>query len=219
MGNLRLDNLVSFLNANGVRSEEAYPGKAITRIVSPVAALSVDCVNQENRTITVLAEILSPQDEGGYPCQEKAMDVCNILSQAGGICRTGSCQFLNKAGVFRVPVWAVFHMDDTLPYTLRTGTLLLPYACGFSAYQETDKTITSIHDAPWVFTVEELFPWGVMDTMEVQEPFELILHRSAGNEEYTGCVWTKRKRIAEKDGIRQIREGISNKRFLTSGDE
>lgn len=214
MGQISLTQVVSLLSAGGVRAEAAFPADRITRIVTPVAAVSLGEVDQEKSTVTALVEVLGPKESGGYACQQKALEVCNILADAGAVCRQGGCNFLSKGNVFRVQVEAVFSTAE--PFTIATGEMVLSYASGFSAEQKVDSTYTSLQNALWEFTVEEFFPWGVQDTLGVEEPFQLDV-RCAGNiERYEECTWTERKRVAEKTGIRQTRKGKANSRILTA---
>lgn len=213
MGQVSLSQVVALLSAGGVRAETAFPAERITRITEPVAAVSLGQVDQEKSTVTVLVEVLGPKESGGYACQQKALTACTILADAGAVCKQGGCTFLSKGNVFRVQVEAVFSTAE--PFTIATGTLTLSYACGFSAEQKVDSSYTSLQNAPWEFTIEEFFPWGVLVTLDPTEPFKLDV-RCAGNvERYEECTWTGQKRVAEKTGIRQIRTGKATKRILT----
>ena len=214
MGQISLMRVVSLLSAGGVRAEAAFPAERITRITEPVAAVSLGQVDQEKSTVTMLVEILGPKESGGYVCQQKAMTACTILADAGAVCKQGECAFLSKGNVFRVPVEAVFSTAET--FTIATGALKLAYACGFSAEQKVDSTYTSLEEAPWEFTIEEFFPWGVVETLYVTGPFDLNLRCGSDIERYEECTWTERKRIAEKNGIRQIRIGKAVGRILTT---
>ena len=222
MGQMILDEVTQLLLAGGIRAESAFPSERITRITEPVAAVSLEKADLSARTVTVLAEILGPQENGGYLCQKKALQACAILEEAGATCTVGGCDFLNKGNVFRVPVKATFRgmarsteLEEVPGFTIVTGPLTLTYACGFSAEQAVKSSTTSLQNAPWEFVVEEFFPWGVQDTLEADEPFMLDI-RSLGNvERYEDCSWTERKRIVEERGIRQIRKGKAEGRILT----
>ena len=215
MGRVILDRVVRELSAGGIRTETAFPATEITRIVTAVAAVSIDEVNRQKHTVTILVEIFAPQNGGGYACQDKAVDACDILEGMGAVCRQGSCSFVNKGNVFRVPVWAVFQEENVLEFEIVTGPLRLNYACGFSAEQVRGTSTESMQELPWEFTVEEFFPWGTLDTLEADEPFELYLRSDGGTEQFDDCKWTQRKRMTEERGIRQIRTGTATKRWLT----
>lgn len=223
MGKMILDRVVQLLSDSGIRAETAYPAERISRITEPVAAVSLKEADQKAHTVTVLVEILGPKEGGGYVCQKKALEVCAVLEKAGGVCCQESCDFISRGNVFRVPIRVTFRgtarsddMEKMPEFKIVTGTLTLDHACGFSAEQVLDPTVTLLQDAPWKFTVEEFFPWGILDTLETETPFTLELQSLGNVERFTGCAWTSRKRIAEELGIRQIRTGEAKKRFITS---
>ena len=221
MGTMILDKVVQLLSDGGIRAEVAYPAERITRITEPVAAVSLEKADHKSHTVTVLVEILGPKESGGYICQKKALEACAILEEAGAVCCQEGCDFLSKGNVFRVPVKAVFRgtartdeLEAMPEYEIITGTLTLDYACGFSSEQKKGSTGT-LESASWEFTVEEFFPWGVQDSLEVSTPFTLELRNQGNAERYLNCEWTSRKRVAEELGIRQIRTGKAKSRILT----
>lgn len=210
---MTIEEVVQMLDEGGIRSEAAFPAQRIARVTEPVAAVSLEEMDQENNTITVLVEILGPKEGGGHVCQSRALDACHILAAAGAVCRQGSCNFQNKSNLFRVQIRAVF--SDKKQVAIQAGQWLLHYACGFSSQQEMAEEATSLQDMPWEITVEEFFPWGVQDTLEQEEPFTLKLSFEGKIERYDQCRWNRRERIAEKTGIRQIRYGTAVKRIIT----
>ena len=214
MGQISIAKVVQLLNAGGVRAEAAYPAEMINRVIVPVAAVSLAQACPGKESYTMLVEILGPKESGGLACQQKALEACAILKNAGAVCTQGSCSFLSKGNVFRVPVEAEFSTVET--FTIATGELKLAYACGFSAEQKVDSVYLSLQDAPWEFTIEEFFPWGVQETLYVTGPFQLNVCCGDNIERYEECTWTERKRVSEKNGIRQIRTGKAVSRILTS---
>lgn len=214
MGQMNIAEVVQLLTGGGIRAEAAFPAERITRITEPVAAVSLADMDQEKGTVTVLVEILAPKESGGYACQQKAVSVCAVLADAGAVCRQGACAFVGKSNLFRVQVKAEFL--NALPYTVVTGSMALQYVCGFSAEQERSSTEVSLEDTPWEFTVEEFFPWGVWNTLEADEPFEMDVNCMGNIERFESCTWTSRQRITERTGIRQIRKGKAEGRILTA---
>ena len=214
MGQMSITEVIRLLAENGIRAEAAFPAEHITRITEPVAAVSLADMDQEKETVTILVEILAPKEGGGYACQQKALAVCTILAEAGAVCRQGGCTFLSKSSLFRVQIKAEF--CETLPYTVITGSMTLQHVCGFSAEQERSSATVSLEDTPWEFTVEEFFPWGVWNTLEAEEPFQMDIRCMGNIERFEECIWTSRQRIAERFGIRQIRKGKAEGRILTS---
>ena len=214
MGQISIAKVVQLLNAGGVRAEAAYPAEMINRVIVPVAAVSLAQACPGKGSYTMLVEILAPKESGGLACQQKALETCTILENAGAVCTQGSCSFLSKGNLFRVKVEAEFSTVEK--YTIVVGGRTLPYACGFSAQQKASTATGDLDGVMWEFTLEELFPWGVQDTLGAEEPFQLDI-RCAGNiERYEGCVWLERKREAEQNGIRQIRKGKAMSLIFTA---
>ncbi len=221
MGRLILDQIVQRLNDNGIRAQAAYPPEFINRITSPVAALSIDEVDGKQHTVTLLVEILGPRTNGGRSTQIRALQAVEVLEEEGAVCRQGGCKFVSKSNVFRVPIWATFQgiarAEDMITfsgYQIMAGTIFMNHACGFTSWQELEDVEESLLNAPWKFQVEEFFPWGEEDTMEAAEPFNLEVRSNSGVETYLDSKWVGRKRIVEKRGIRQIREGLANNRTM-----
>ena len=213
MGKVILDKVVQTLQENGIRTENAFPAGNMTRVTEVVAAASVDGDDREKRKVTILVEVIAPKELGGLICQTKAETVCDLLEDIGAVCQQGNCDFLSKANAFRVPVYAEF--GEARAYEVVAGLQTLNHVCHFSAVQERNEEETSMEELPWDVTIEEFFPWGTFNTLEPEEPFELYLRSSGGVENYTDCRWSQRKRVAEEQGVRQIRVAVSRKRYLT----
>ena len=223
MGDMIIDVVLQLLADGGIPAEAAYPGERITRITDIVAAVSLEKADLDARTVTVLVEIFAPQETGGYLCQKKALEACALLEGEGAVVSQGSCEFLSKGHVFRVPIKATFRgmarADDTelVPeFTIKTGNLYLHYAVGFSAKQTLGKEDDTLQNSVWEFTLEEFFPWGIVDTRVAEEPFVLELDCLGNVERYEESIWTSRKRIVEDKGIRQIRTGIAQSQSMTT---
>ncbi|MBE6957751.1 MAG: hypothetical protein E7447_01180 [Ruminococcaceae bacterium] len=223
MGQMIVDKVVQLLGSGGIRTQPAYPAGKITRVTGPVAAVSLESLDTEKQLTTVLVEILGPREGGGYACQKKALEACALLEVGGGVCSQGKCSFVRQSDLFRVPVKAVFHgvaranaWEEPVRPVLVAGGLTLDRLEEFSAQQNVSGTDTSIYNAPWTFTVEEFFPWGVWNTLEPDEPFTMDLRYDGNIERFERCVWTHRERIKETGGIRQIRKGKAEGRSLTS---
>lgn len=223
MGQLIIDHVIALLSDGGIRAGSSYPAANIQRVTEPVAAVSLAKADLKANTVQVLVEILSPKEGGGYECQKEALKACLLLEAAGAICCQDGCAYMPKANLFRVPVKAVFKgtvtsagMEALPEYTVVTGGITLPYVCGFSAKQVRSGSGTSLQNAPWEITVEEFIPWGVEDSLEADEPFQMDLRCMGNIERFESCSWNERKRTAEELGIRQIRTAKATGRILTA---
>lgn len=215
MGILILDMVVDLLKEGGVRAEAAQPAGDMTTVQSVVAAVSLESVDQADGSVTVLVEMMGPVTEGAKRCQKRALDAFNILRSAGAVCRQGKCTFISKADMFCTPVKAVFYgtaySEDWQPrpdYEVTAAGVLLPQTCGFSAKQQAAEEGVALADAGWEFSLEEFFPAGTQEPEDPAEPFVLTVF----GDTYTGCIFTARERVAEEDGIRQIRRGTAEGR-------
>lgn len=215
MGSVSLYNVVDLLTAAKIPAEPAFPAEQVARITAPAAAVSIQEVDPKTATTTFLVEVLAPKKTGGLACQLRAQDVCRALEAAGAVCRQGKCDFLARADVFRVPVEAMFY--DLEKVTVKAGGHTLPYAVGFSADQVRTSGTTNMLYGEWDITLEEFFPWGVLNTVEASEPFALEIRCAGQIERYENCRWTRWRRISEKTGIRQLRTGEAQSRTLTTG--
>lgn len=223
MGQMIVDKVVALLASHNIRTEVACPPGRTDRVTGPVAAVSVEQVDGDAHTTTVLIEVLAPRASGGYACQKKALEVCTLLEADGAVCRQGKCSFVRHSDLFRVPVTAVFQgiartngMDTLARPVLTAGGMELTHLQHFSAQQEVIGSNATIYDSAWEFTVEEFFPWGVFNTLEPDEPFTMDLRHGGYIERFERCKWKTRQRITEPEGIRQIRTGKAEGRILTN---
>lgn len=214
MGQITITQVVRLLNAGGVRAEAAFPAEQITRVAEPVAAVSVLQACPGKGSYTMLVEILAPKESGGQACQQKALTACTILENAGAVCKQGGCDFHSKGNLFRVKVEAEFSTAET--FTVKMDNRTLPYARSFSAEQKPNTANGDLDGAMWEITLEELFPWGVQDTLFAAESFELDICCMGKIERYEGCIWKERKRVAEEKGIRQICKGKAMSLIFTA---
>ena len=222
MGGLILDNVINLLSRSGIRAEAAYPAERITRVTEPVAAVSLSKADQKSQKVTVQVDVLGPKESGGYICQKKALEVCAILEECGAVCCQEGCDFLSKGNVFCVTVLAEFHgiarvnaLEEAPHFEVYIGTTRLRYACGFTAEQIPDSTGELQEQAFWKITLEEFFPWGILEALQGNSLFTLELRHEDNLEMYKNCKWTGKKRIAEEAGLRQIRTGIAEEQLLS----
>lgn len=213
MGRVILDSVVQQLRTQGIRADYAYLAGEMVRVSGVVVAVSLEALDREKGITTVLVEVIAPKESGGRICQTKAEEVCEILSGIGAICQQKKCTFLPKMNAFCVPVFAQFR--DISQYSVTIGTMSLQYVCGFSAEQTLEETATA-ENAQWKITLEEFFPWGISNTVEQEESFDLDIHGFAEVERYYSCRWVQRKRIIETLGVREIRIGIAQSRSFIS---
>ena len=206
-----------------IRADEAYPGGRIPALTGPVAAVRLGKVDRSVRTTTVQVIIMSPAAQGGGACEATALRAIEALEGMDGVCVKGLCQFDDMADVFHIEITAEFFgvaLESSWAagpgYAVTIGSQPMEWVTGFSIRRQTGEEITSIADAVWEFTMEELLGPGSVDPPDPTEPFAITLARDNGEETLTGCTWTSVKRTDTLRGISQVRTGTAKKR-MTSG--
>ena len=214
-------NVINALKEEGIRADEAYPGGRIPALTGPVAAVRLGKVDRSVRTTAVQVIIMSPAAQGGGVCEATALRAIEALEDMGGVCVKGLCQFDDMADVFHVEITVEFFgvamEDDWDPgpgYAIKIGEQHMDWVTGFSIRRQTDEEITSIANAAWEFTMEELLGPGSIDPPDPTEPFTLKLSRELSDEVFTGCTWTSVKRTDTIRGISQIRTGVAKQRKM-----
>ena len=186
-----------------------------------VAAVRLGKVDRSIRTTTVQVVVMSPAAGGGSLCESTALAAVDVLQSMGATCVKEVCKFDEMADVFYIEIGASFFGTPGVNkwsagpgYTVTIGAQVMEHVTGFSVSRKTDNEVTSITDAKWQFTLEELLPPDTSEPGDPTEPFVLSVSRTYGDEMLSGCRWTSVKREDTLRGIEQIRTGVANKRSL-----
>lgn len=213
--------LIDGLRQSGIRAEEVYPGRRIPALTGAVAAVRLGKVDRSVRTAAVQVMIMSPAALGGGTCEQAALRAVEKMQEMGGTCVKDVCKYDEKADVFSIDIEAAFSGTATennwLPepgFSVKIGSELLPQAVSFSAGRKLSKGVTSIANAKWEFTLEELLAPGTSEVPDPKEPFSLTVIRAAGEETFEGCTWVSVKREDSIRGVRQIRTGVASSRSV-----
>lgn len=196
------DQVVEKLNEGTVSARRAWPGETMMEPSRIVAAVSTEKAAVTDCTQTVLVQVLAPASFGAARCEDKALEVAQVLQGMNGQANVGSCAFDGRTGLFSVPVRAVFILD---PVTVYLAGAKLEYLTAFRSQRGLEGIVDDINVADWTFRVEEFFPAGVAPGPAAAEPFTIKTdHLWLG-----GCNLTFWQRISEPGGVRQIREGTA----------
>ena len=218
-----VSNVIEALAAKGIRADEAYPGRRIPALTDAVAAVRLGKMDRAVRTTAVEVVIMSPFSAGGSHCEGVALRAVAVLQNMGGTCVKHVCKFDEMADVFYIQIDAEFFgtalegkWSAGPGYSITIGLQPMEHVVSFLAQRGTDKDVTVITDAQWVFTMEELLPAGTSEPMDPVAPFTLTVTRSNGEEIFTGCSWTSVKREDTIRGVSQIRSGVATSRSVSS---
>ena len=213
--------VIDALRARDIRADEAYPGGRIPALTGAVAAVRLGRVDRSVRTTAVQIVVMSPASAGGSSCETAALKAVDILQGMGATCTKEVCKFDEMADVFYIEISAAFFGTPGVDrwsagpgYAVSIGSQAMEYVTGFSITRKTDKEVTSIGDAKWEFTLEELLPPGTSEPADPGEPFELRIRRSMGEETLSGCTWTSVKREDTLRGVGQVRTGTAGNRIV-----
>lgn len=221
MGRSIVKRVIQLLNEGGIPADQAQPAGRMVNILVPVAAVSIQQIDQDKQEATVRVEIVAMADKGGAHCEDIAMKAFDLLRGAGGACRLERCTFQSKLGLFSMPLLVTFFGDayrkDWKPLETPTHTFLvalgdstLGHATQFSAEQAvSDEETEELADMSWRFTVEEWIPAGEQAPDDPVGLFEMTVTTDGTREHFEGCSMTSFQRQVEVTGARQIRKGIA----------
>ena len=212
-----ISTVIETLRGTGIRSDEAYPGGRIPALTGAVAAVQLGKVDRSVRTTQVIVTVMSPAASGGSTCEGTALRAMDALQSIGGTCVKNVCKFDEVASVFYIEILTDFFgsagessWSAGPGYAVTIGRQPLDHVVSFAAERATDEAVTSITNAKWHFTLEELLPPGTSEPPDPTEPFTLKVTRPGGDETFEGCRWTSVKREETIRGIVQIRKGTAD---------
>lgn len=221
MGQTIVKNVIDTLSSAGVRADEAYPGRRIPALTGPVAAVRLGKVDRAIRTTAVQIVVMSPADTGGSVCETTALRAVEAMQDMGATCVKEVCKFDEMADVFYIEIGAEFlgtPLEESWSggpgYSITIGVQVMKHVTGFYISRKTDDEVTSIGNAQWQFTMEELLPPGTSEPADPSEPFALTVSRSNGEELLSGCTWTSVKREDTLRGVSQVRSGVAKSRSV-----
>ena len=220
MGQTIVSKVIDALQGADIRADEAYPGSRIPALTGAVAAVRLGKVDRSVRTTAVQIVVMSPAASGGSVCESAALRSVDVLQAMGASCTKEVCKFDEMADVFYIEISALFFgtpgeasWSAGPGYAVTIGAQAMEHVTGFSISRKSDGT-TSIKDALWEFTLEELLPPGTSEPADPGEPFVLTVSRSNGDEMLSGCTWTSVKREDTLRGVGQIRSGTATSRTV-----
>lgn len=216
-----VSQVIEQLRAEDIRADEAYPGGRIPALTGAVAAVRLGKVDRSVRTTTVQVVIMGPAKGGGSLCESTALQAVEVLQNMGGTCIKDVCKFDEMADVFYVEIESEFFgtasADDWSGgpgFSVTIGLQPMEHVVSFGLQRQTDDEVTSITDAKWQFTLEELLPPDTSEPPDPTEPFTLTVVRTYMDEILAECNWISVKRQDTLRGVSQIRVGQAKSRSV-----
>lgn len=208
------------LSEAGIPAGEAYPGGSMPDLAEARAVVSLEKLDRNARSATVLVTVAVPVRFGGSACEETALRAGGVLEELGGICLQEGCRFDGYAEAYCVRVLGTFYGADVMAewesesdFIVMVANTEMAHAVAFRAEQVVDPaTGTPAGDAAWTFRLEEQFRRGQRPMPMPTEPFTVMVRRSGSTEIYTECRWTAVQMENTTTGLRQVRKGVARAR-------
>lgn len=201
-----LNNAVQALSEAGIPARRAMSTGKMESISSTVATIAMESADIRNKTVTVLATVLTPSAAGAAACEEAALDAGEVLAALGGKCSTGQCRFDGRSGLFSVEITAQFASQKP---KITINGVELQHVLAFTSWRTLDEEVTDWAHAKWNFRLEEYFPMGAEEEADPVEAFTLTHVCESGTESYLESTWTYQRRVWDASGVRQIRLGVA----------
>lgn len=208
MGELMLDNILAIMNGGGIRTQRAYPGKAMPLVNETIAAVSLQGADLSTGNTQIKVLIISHSSLGAGACEDTAMAAARALKIAGYHCQVDEVTFDGRSGHFCT---AILVSNPARKYlqSFKIGAVQQQYAVCFTAQRVLEEGQTDLQKAAWTVKLEQFFPKGMS---EDTDPSGTQFTLTNGSEIYHGCSWSSQMRVTEADGTRQIREGTATDR-------
>ena len=205
MGPLMLDDILNIMNAGGIRTQRAYPGKAMPMVEETVAAVNLEKADLTKGTTLIKVLIISHSSLGAGACEDTAMAAARVLKSAGYHCQVDSVTFDGRSGHFCAAILVSNPVDDRLQ-KFKIGAVQQQYVVSFTAQRKLKSGETDMEESTWTLRLEQFFPKGMP---EDTDPTGTQFTITNGSEIYHGCSWSSQSRVTEADGTRQVREGTA----------
>ena len=206
MGTLMLEQILSIMNAGGIRTQRAYPGKVMPKVDETVAAVSLQKANLSTGETQMNVLIISHSRLGAGACEDTALAAARALKSAGNSCQVNSVEFDGRSGHFCTTILVSTPVSKWVA-DFKIGAVQQNYVVSFTAQQQLPASDTE--EESWTVQLEQFFPTGMP---EDQDPTGAQFTLTNGSEIYHGCSWTSKKRVTEADGTRQVRVGTAMSR-------
>lgn len=230
MGSQWLKELVLLLKTAGIPAGEAFPAGERSAIRECVAAVCIHGIDQETGTVEFEIRVLAPRTLGLWHCQDRAVELMELLSAYGLVCRMGQMAYERGCDCYGITLTARrAGLLGSAGLRLYVGDSELEYVTEFSARQDQGRKIVGAmgDDLPvavspgnggWSFRVVRIAPAGTADT-EPEEPFALTVEEQGGRTVYQDCALNRVETIRTRGETRIEWEGFALTREVVTDGE
>lgn len=228
MGLKWIEAALEALREAGIRAQRGFPAEKMNYLTEAVAGVSLQQARAES--VTVAVWIYGPLGLGGPACENLAVQAAEKLAALGGQCSIGKCEFDGKAGLFFLPVQAVFSQTPAalgvevrlngVPVTglVKVSTRYHSVMSDYTTDTGTGKSYYVATEKTWRIQVEDLLPNKTVPR-ELGDNFFIIIRRADGTEQYEGCFWESITTEPAGNGLRRVRVAITCSRPIITIEE
>lgn len=211
MGSSRITQVIHALQVAGFWTARGNVCEPMPEPSGPVAAVYPKTLTAQESVVAV--EVFTTAAQGGIVCEDAAMDVLELLTAQGAVCKMGSCSFNGRTGLFSVTVTAQF--AETLPFDVLIDEQRLPYVTKIEISRRTELsrvtigttgvTTTVATDHGWQITLTEHLPADTPPEKQGEDPFSLSVQHPGGVEQYAQCCWEMESITRTPESMRRVR--------------
>ena len=150
MGTLMLDDILSVMNAGGIRTQRAYPGKPMPQVEETVAAVSLQKADLTTGETQIKVLVLSHSRMGAGACEDTAMAAARALKSAGYSCQVDSVEFDGRSGLFCTAIVVSNPVDKRLK-SFKIGAVPQQHVISFTAQRMLEEPETDLEKAEFYF--------------------------------------------------------------------
>lgn len=99
---------IEALAAAGLRAFEAYPGTTAPVLTGPAVAVSLDGVDNSEKTVKVRLLVMVPASMGGSGCRVAAVKALGVLERSGAKGTLEGCEYGRKSCLMSMAVVGIF---------------------------------------------------------------------------------------------------------------
>lgn len=218
MGLEWIEATLEALREAGIRAQRGFPAEKMPYLTETVAGVTLQQARADS--VTVAVWIYGPLGLGGPACEDLAIRAAEALTALGGQCSIGKCEFDGKAGLFRLPVQAVFlQASAALGVEVRlNGVLVTDLTKVSTRYHSVKSDYTTdtgtgkpyyvATERTWRIQIEDLLPNKTVPR-ELGDNFFIIIRRADGTEQYEGCFWESITTEPAGSGLRRVRVALT----------
>lgn len=200
----RIEAVLTALTDMGLHARRGYAAEKIPFLTAPMATVSIEQAEMSRTTLCV--QIYVPSAQGGQACEDQSVAAMAALEALGAQCTVGACTFHAGAGVFHLPIRAVFTEQQHLP--LPTVTVDGQVLEDITEVTTADRRDVTEAETTQTVTLVQLLPSKTMLSRVSSANFALTITDGAESTVYENCYWRSVTTETTENGLRVTRVAV-----------